>query len=239
MTKLYCKASYSHHLYYLHSSNVGLTPLPPGLTRPNPVWVKRLQGEPETIIFRQEDKGGPPWICDHQNLRVSARENRKDAHPIAGPRRESNVGRNETIRTSSRRLWLCSAEEFLELYGKVEAVVRNCLLRWSGHLVEVAGTPLFDQSFCFKHISLFCAPIVALFRWYPPFPCFTRDCEVTLNPCISITNQDFKNKKKVFLVQGLGNVSQKFNPSALNRKYRNGRPNNWYFWFYLQNWGKF
>ena len=30
-----------------------------------------------------------------------------------------------------------SAEEFLELYGKVEAVDRNCLLRWSGHLFEV------------------------------------------------------------------------------------------------------
>ena len=25
--------------------------------------------------------------------------------------------------------WICSAAEFLELYGKVEAVVRNCLLR--------------------------------------------------------------------------------------------------------------
>ena len=57
--------------------------------------------------------------------------------------------------------WICTAEEFLELYRKVEAVVRNCLLRWSGHLVEVVGTPLFDQSFCFKHISLFCAAIGA------------------------------------------------------------------------------
>ena len=35
--------------------------------------------------------------------------------------------------------------------------------------------PLFDQSFCFKHISLFCAPIGAFFRWYPPFPCYTKD----------------------------------------------------------------
>ena len=57
--------------------------------------------------------------------------------------------------------WICSAEEFLELYRNVEAVVRNCLLRWSGHLVEVVGTPLFDQSFCFKHISFFCAAIGA------------------------------------------------------------------------------
>ena len=53
------------------------------------------------------------------------------------------------------KAWICSAEEFLELYGKVEAVVRNCLLWWSGHLFEVLGTLLFDQYFCFKHISLF------------------------------------------------------------------------------------
>ena len=47
------------------------------------------------------------------------------------------------------------SEEFLELYGKVEAVVKNCLLRWSGHLFEVPSTHLFDQCFSFKHISLF------------------------------------------------------------------------------------
>ena len=57
------------------------------------------------------------------------------------------------------KAWIYSAQEFLELYGKVEAVVRNWLLRWSGHLVEVVGTRIFDQSFCFKHISLFCAAI--------------------------------------------------------------------------------
>ena len=34
-----------------------------------------------------------------------------------------------------------TGEEFFELYGKIEAVVRNCLLRLSGQLVEVAGTP--------------------------------------------------------------------------------------------------
>ena len=39
---------------------------------------------------------------------------------------------------------ICSAEEFLELYGKVEAVVRNCLLQLSGQLVEIAGTPPFS-----------------------------------------------------------------------------------------------
>ena len=61
---------------------------------------------------------------------------------------------------------ICSAEEFLELYGKVEAVVRNCVLRWLGHLFEVTGTHLFDQSFCFKHISLLYVPIWAFFLWY-------------------------------------------------------------------------
>ena len=65
------------------------------------------------------------------------------------------------------KVWICSAEEFIELYGKVEAVIRNCLLRWSGRLFEVTGTHLFDQCFCFKHIRLFfCAPGGAFFRWY-------------------------------------------------------------------------
>ena len=68
------------------------------------------------------------------------------------------------------KAWICSPEEFLELCGKVEAVDRNCLLWWSGHLIEIAGTPpLFDQS------CLFCAPIGAFFRWYLPFPCYTKD----------------------------------------------------------------
>ena len=53
-----------------------------------------------------------------------------------------------------KKAWICSAEEFLELYEKVEAVVRYCLLRWSGHLFEVPSTHFFDQCFCFKHISL-------------------------------------------------------------------------------------
>ena len=63
------------------------------------------------------------------------------------------------------KAWICMAEEFLELYGKVEAVVRNCLLRWSGHLFEVPSTHFFDQCFCFKHITLFYVPIGAFFRW--------------------------------------------------------------------------
>ena len=64
------------------------------------------------------------------------------------------------------KAWICSAEKFLELYGKVEAVVRNCLLSWSGHLFEVPSTHIFDKCFCFKHISLVYAPIGAFFRWY-------------------------------------------------------------------------
>ena len=120
-----------------------------------------------------------------------------------------------------KKPWICSAEEFLELYGKVEAVGRNCLLRWSGHLFEVTGTHLFDQSFCFKHISLFCSPIGAFFRWYPPFLCYTKDFTfrsgVILNPCISATNQDI--------------VSQKFQISGMNRKYRSGQAGNCCFWY--------
>ena len=86
-----------------------------------------------------------------------------------------------------KNAWICLTEEFLEVYGKVEAVVRNCLLRWSGLLFEVTGTHRFDQCFCFKHISLFCAPIGAFIRWYLLFLA-TKDykcrSEVTLIPCI-------------------------------------------------------
>ena len=64
------------------------------------------------------------------------------------------------------KAWICTAEELLQLYGKVEAVVGNCLLRWSGHLFEVPSTHLFDQCFCFKHITLFYAPIGAFFRLF-------------------------------------------------------------------------
>ena len=53
------------------------------------------------------------------------------------------------------KAWICSAEEFLELYGKVEAVVRNYLLRWSGHLFEVPSTHIFDQCFCYDR-AFFC-----------------------------------------------------------------------------------
>ena len=46
--------------------------------------------------------------------------------------------RTHTHRDMSKKAWIYSAEEFLELYGKVETVVRNnCLLKWSGHLFEV------------------------------------------------------------------------------------------------------
>ena len=65
-----------------------------------------------------------------------------------------------------KKMWICSAEEFLELYGTVEALVRNCLLKWPGHLVEVAGTLIFDQSFCFKHISILCSDMI-IFQLVP------------------------------------------------------------------------
>ena len=59
------------------------------------------------------------------------------------------------LRDMYKKAWICSAEEFLELYGKVEEGARNCLLRWSGHMFEVPSTHLFDQCFCFRHITLF------------------------------------------------------------------------------------
>ena len=31
-----------------------------------------------------------------------------------------------------KEAWICSTEEFLELHGKVENVVRNCLMKWLG-----------------------------------------------------------------------------------------------------------
>ena len=79
----------------------------------------------------------------------------------------------------------------------------------SGHLVEVAGTHLFAQSFCLKHISLLCAPIGAYFRWYLPFPCYTRDftCRIII---LKI--------KKVLLVYVLKNVSWKFITSIHEQK---------------------
>ena len=117
-------------------------------------------------------------------------------------------------RNMYKKAWICSAEEFLELYGKVEAMVRNCLLRWSGHLFEVPSTHIFDQCFCFKHISLFYAPIRAFFRWYPPFLCCTKDftCRsgVNLNLCTSATNQNFEKWKKVFLIRVVGMYHKNF-----------------------------
>ena len=101
--------------------------------------------------------------------------------------------------------WICPAEEFLKFHGKVEAVVRN-------------------------------APIGVFFHWYFPFPCNSKDFKcrsgVTLNPCISATNEDVK--KSAFSL-GFRKVPQTFQPSEMNRKYRSGQADNWYFWFYLQN----
>ena len=51
------------------------------------------------------------------------------------------------------KAWICSAEEFLELDGKVEAVVKNYLLRWSGHLTQVAGTPVSISLFALNILT--------------------------------------------------------------------------------------
>ena len=62
------------------------------------------------------------------------------------------------------KAWICSAEEFLELCGKVEAVVRNCMLRWSGHLFEVRKGRGGGQELSAEVIR---APV--LDSYYPPF----------------------------------------------------------------------
>ena len=64
------------------------------------------------------------------------------------------------------KVCICSAEEYLELYGNEEAVIRNCLLRWSEYLVKVAGTTPFSISLFALNILAFCAPIRACFRWF-------------------------------------------------------------------------
>ena len=87
-------------------------------------------------------------------------------------------------------LFLCPIEPGISTPEKLAFVLR----------LEVAGigTALFHQSFCFKHISLFCAPTGAFFRWYPPLPRYTKDFTcgsgVSLNPCISATNKNFEKK---------------------------------------------
>ena len=58
---------------------------------------------------------------------------------------------------------------------------------------------------------------------------FTCRRRVTLKPCISATKQDFEKQEKVFLAQGLRNVSQKFQTSAMSRKYRSGQADNLWF----------
>ena len=52
---------------------------------------------------------------------------------------------------------------------------------------------------------------------------FTCRSGVILNPCISATNQYFKNEEKVILDYGRRNVSQKFQIPAMIRKYRCGQ----------------
>ena len=64
-------------------------------------------------------------------------------------------------------VWIYSTKDFLELHGKVDVVVRNCLLRWSGQLVDVAGTIIFDQ-------SLFVLDIFAFLCWWEHVP----DCSL-------------------------------------------------------------
>ena len=104
-----------------------------------------------------------------------------------------------THRDMHKNAWVCSAEEFLELHGKVEAVVRNCLLRRSGQKVEVSGTPFRSKSFCFRHIRLLCSewsifPLVLTYSWL----------KINLNVWVRTVNTNLSfylkiQKKKTFL----------------------------------------
>ena len=112
------------------------------------------------------------------------------------------------------KAWICSAEEFLELYGKAEAVVRNCLLRWSGHLFGVPSIHLFDQCFCFKYISLFLCSDRSIFPLVPSFSLLHQRFYVqkwdNFEACISAKIQNFEKWKKVFLFRVLGMYQKTF-----------------------------
>ena len=55
----------------------------------------------------------------------------------------------------------------------------------------VSWYPALFDSFCFKHISLLCAPIVIFFCWYPPFSYYRKDFK-------SRSGIILKNKKGTF-----------------------------------------
>ena len=116
-------------------------------------------------------------------------------------------------RNMYKKAWICSTEEFIELYGKVEAMVRNCLLRWSGHLVEVALNKL---AFLCSDRSIF--PLV------PSFSLLHQRFYVqkwgNFEPFYLSNESKFWKIKKVFLPYGPRNVPQKFQISAMIRKYR-------------------
>ena len=87
--------------------------------------------------------------------------------------------------------------------------------------------PLFDQSFYFKHISLFWSSERSIFPLVPSFSLqhqrFFMQKWGNFEPLYLNNESRFLKIKKVLLIQGLRNVSQKFQPSAVNRKSRKGQ----------------
>ena len=66
------------------------------------------------------------------------------------------------MRSNVDKAWICSAEVFLELYRKIEVVIRNCLLRWSGHQFEVRKDRGGGQEMTAEVIR---APVWGTERW--------------------------------------------------------------------------
>ena len=141
---------------------------------------------------------------------------------------------NHAHRYMCKKPWIRSAEEFLELYGKVEALVRICLLRWSGPCLRYL-VPTFS-------ISVFALNILPFFRIrLEHFSAGTllffttpKILRAEVRYIWTLVSQQrikvLKNEKRFFLISGLIYVPQRFQTSAMNRKYRSGQADNLWFW---------
>ena len=105
----------------------------------------------------------------------------------------------------------------------------------SAEVMRVPSTHLFDQCFCFKHISLFLCSDRRIFQLVPSFSLLHQRFHVQKwgnFESLHLSNEwRFWKKKKLLLVQSLRNVSQKFQISAKSRKYRSGQADNLWFWY--------
>ena len=128
-----------------------------------------------------------------------------------------------------KKAWICSAEEFLELYGKVEAVFRNCLLPDEGTCLRYL-VPTFSISVSALNILPFLCSDRSIFPLVPSFSLLQQKFYVQkwgkFEP-LYLSNESRFLKMNFFFILGLTNVSQKFQTSSVNRKCRSGRANNW------------